>query len=128
MPLYGDAKREYDRRWIQQRRDTYFHDKFCVICGSKDDLQLDHRDPQTKISHRIWSWSEARRKAELAKCQVLCGKHHREKSREENRIRFKKPLVHGTRNAYDTYQCRCDICRKNYAAYRASLPYRQRAS
>jgi hypothetical protein len=55
------------------------------VCGSRDHLEIDHRDPGEKLSHRIWSWSPARRDAELAKCQVLCRKHHHAKSGEERR-------------------------------------------
>lgn len=29
-----------------------------------------------KINHRVWSWAEARREAELAKCQILCHDCH----------------------------------------------------
>ena len=55
----------------------------CVLCGSNEELQLDHIDPQTKISHRIFTWSEERRLKELAKCRVLCWRCHKKKTATE---------------------------------------------
>lgn len=75
-----DKQREYQRKWIAKRRADYFRDKVCARCGSEDDLQLDHIDPTTKVSHSIWSWSDKKRLAELAKCQVLCYICHKDKT------------------------------------------------
>ena len=72
--------RDYQRAWISKRRLEYFEGKYCERCGSSEDLQLDHVDPDKKISHRIWSWSEERREEEIAKCQVLCKPCHRSKT------------------------------------------------
>ena len=80
MPLTGEAKRSYQRKWVARRRAMWFAGKSCVICGSRDSLELDHIDPTQKVTNRIWSWSEARRQAELDKCQVLCHDCHRGKS------------------------------------------------
>lgn len=74
----------YQKMWIAKRKADWFADKCCVICGSTEDLELDHIDPNTKnlkrIGDIIWHWSEERRNAELAKCQVLCEVCHKEKS------------------------------------------------
>lgn len=67
---------EYQRTWVAARRAAWFADKYYVRCGSREDLELDHIDPSTKESHNIWSWSEVRRDAEIAKCQVLCKSCH----------------------------------------------------
>lgn len=75
-----EKKREYQRNWVAQRRDEYFQDKSCVRCGNHNELELDHIDPNTKVSHSIWSWSKERREKELAKCQVLCHTCHKEKT------------------------------------------------
>ena len=56
----------------------------CRLCGSSDRLQVDHIDRNTKVTHRIWTWSEKRRLEELSKCQVLCYPCHRIKSNKEN--------------------------------------------
>jgi 5-methylcytosine-specific restriction endonuclease McrA len=57
----------------------------CVQCGSTEALQVDHIHPETKESSRIWSWSQARRQAELVKCQVLCYYCHVCKTIDENK-------------------------------------------
>lgn len=80
MPLEGERKREYQREWLANRRANFFADKACVRCGSAEQLELDHIDPEQKVSHRIWSWSQERRDAEIAKCQVLCAECHKAKS------------------------------------------------
>lgn len=57
----------------------------CRKCGSSENLEVDHIDRSQKVTHRIWTWAEDKRAAELAKCQVLCRVCHREKSVAENR-------------------------------------------
>jgi len=99
-----DTQREYQRKWIASRREQFFKDKECVKCKSKDRLELDHIDPAEKITHNVWSWSEARRIVELAKCQVLCYSCHKEKTREYLAVE-----VHGL-TMYDNYGCRCNVC------------------
>lgn len=46
---------------------------------------MDHKDPEHKLNHRVWGWAEARREAELAKCQVLCRFCHSIKTTIERR-------------------------------------------
>ena len=75
-----DRQREYARKWVAKRRSDFFADKSCVVCGSTEELELDHVDPRLKVSHSIWSWRRERREAEIAKCQILCRKHHVEKT------------------------------------------------
>lgn len=79
-----DKQREYMRQWIAQRRLRFFADKQCAVCGSKQNLELDHIDPVTKITNSIWSWSEERRETELVKCQILCKNCHQIKSKGEH--------------------------------------------
>ena len=45
--------RNYQREWIRKRREKYFVDKTCAKCGSKQQLELHHKDPHVKITHRI---------------------------------------------------------------------------
>ncbi len=54
-------------------------------CEETENLHVDHIRREDKTSHRIWTWSRARRFAELAKCQLLCIYHHVEKTMAENR-------------------------------------------
>lgn len=82
MP-YADPEqqREYQRQWIAKRRAEWLEQHGpCVVCGSWDNLEVDHIDPATKLTHNVWSLGKAKREAELAKCQVLCREHHVEKS------------------------------------------------
>jgi hypothetical protein len=102
-----EKQREYARRWLAARRAAWFAGKCCAFCGSVNNLELDHIDPAKKVAHRIWSWSAARREAELAKCRSLCDRCHKERSNAQVR----KPMTHGTITAYTDYGCRCDLCR-----------------
>jgi 5-methylcytosine-specific restriction endonuclease McrA len=82
MP-YADPERqrEYAREWMAKRRRVWLQANGpCVDCGSWEELEVDHVDPATKISHRIWSWSDERREAELAKCVIRCRVCHDIKS------------------------------------------------
>lgn len=85
MPMATpELQREYARKWMAERRRSFFQDKKCSICASSDNLELDHIDPLTKVSHRIWSWSQPRREAEIAKCRIVCKPCHDVKSRTEH--------------------------------------------
>ena len=111
MP-YADrnAKRAYDLSRYHARRTAFFAGKRCVTCGGDDGLELHHLDPSVKESHRIWSWSEARRAAELAKCVPMCRWCHRELHAEARR----NPTRHGTTSAYRN-GCRCAACKTHHA-------------
>lgn len=107
-----EAQREYMRRWIAKRRFDFFSDKNCIQCGSVENLELDHIDPRTKVSHSIWSWSESRRLAEIAKCQVLCQTCHKQKTRDQYPITNGFAVhQHGTINMYESQKCKCEPCR-----------------
>ena len=97
--------RDYQRKWIANRRAKFFKDKVCK-CGSTESLQIDHVDPKTKVSHRVWSWSKERFDEEIKKCQILCHECHKEKTRLWNLSRRK----HG--RTWYSYGCRCEICFK----------------
>jgi hypothetical protein len=100
-------------------------DKSCVVCGTKQSLEVDHIDPEQKVAHRIWSWAIPRRNEELAKCQVLCTAHHLEKTLAQRPI-----PEHGTLSRYKSkvHGCRCDPCRKANAAYKANADARRKAA
>lgn len=111
---------KYQREWTAKRRKEWFENNGpCNKCGSWDNLELDHKDPKSKVSHKIWNWSESRRLAELVKCQILCRVCHIEKSKEEI---FPE---HGKASRYRNHKCRCNKCtRANTLAqqeYRRSL-------
>ena len=75
----------------------------CKKCGSAKSLQAHHRDPTTKVDHKVWSWRSERREIELAKCEVLCEKCHIALHAEATR------KLHGGRAYYRG--CRCEVCK-----------------
>lgn len=112
--------RQYQNEWMRKRRQAYFSDKSCVVCGSTDRLELDHRDPKQKLTHAIWSWSSERREAELTKCQPLCHECHKTKTLEVDRYR----APHGSPSRFRA-GCRCESCRSANNEYQEK--YRSRA-
>lgn len=110
MPHTPETRERAYRKMRQNRKD-FFLNKVCVKCGSNEDLELDHIDPDKKKSHNIWSWSKVKREEEISKCQVLCKKCHRKKTNEYLNKIFTKKIVHGTASGYEHKGCRCDACR-----------------
>lgn len=102
----------------------------CVTCGSLEDLQFDHVDAKTKvfaISVGIRDgYGQARLKAELEKCQLLCSIHHEEKTRANGEHSGGQNKIvnpsHGTAARYGgLFRCRCDLCRRWKVNYRAKI-------
>ena len=88
---------------MRKRRDAWFSANGpCLFCQSWKDLELDHIEPANKVHHAVWSWSNERRAAELAKCCVLCRKCHD----------LRHGASHGSSQMYDRYKCRCHECVK----------------
>lgn len=109
-----EQQREYQKNWIAKRRSNYFLGKMCVDCGSKLNLEIDHVDPSQKISHKIWSWSNNKMLEELDKCVIRCHDCHKVKTTKERFVVHS----HGTFQQYQSYKCRCSLCRAANAAYR----------
>lgn len=107
MPHTTETRaRAYEK--IKARRKKYFDENGpCKNCGSWENLELDHINPEEKEHHAIWSWREERIIKELEKCQPLCRKCHMEKTIRQ----ISKNIEHGTTTKY-RYGCRCDSCRK----------------
>lgn len=113
-----EAMRKYKREWVARRRADFFDGRKCVKCGSANTLELDHIDPTKKLHHTIWTWSAARRDAEIAKCQILCHACHRAKTIAQMPITHgHKAYRHGTMAMYFNHKCKCGLCRlcsRNY--------------
>lgn len=101
-----------------------------MVCGTTEDLQFDHVDATTKvfdISAGIRDgYGRVRLVVELAKCQLLCGPHHREKTRAAGEHRGGHNKIvnpeHGTAVMYGKpHNCRCPVCQKWKSDYRARL-------
>lgn len=84
----------------------------CSECGSTDQLQFHHTDPDTKsftIGKQAAGVSEKRFRAELEKCVLLCKSCHTE---------LHKTHEHGTITMYNNHKCRCEECREIARQYR----------
>ncbi len=119
MPYAINNQRDYQRQWMRSRRDAWLMERFCVACGSIDDLEVDHVDPSTKSMNpaQIWSRSEPDRIRELAKCQALCAACH------DYRTWWQRvTLDHGLTRYRNG--CRCRTCKDSQSmkarAYRAN--------
>lgn len=57
----------------------------CEVCGSADELEIDHRDWREKsfTLSMLWSVAYVRFLAELAKCQALCKECHATKTKTD---------------------------------------------
>lgn len=82
---YNSYMNDYMSRRYEKRRQaalTALGSK-CVVCGTTEDLEFDHVDPNKKsfyVAKAFASMSEEKLQAELSKCQLLCKKHHLEKT------------------------------------------------
>lgn len=99
-------------------------------CGATDDLHFDHVDPASKLmdvsSAKALDGPMSRLIAEVRKCQLLCPRHHLEKTIENgdprggghNKILNPK---HGTEVMYRRERCRCVRCKRWRRDYRHGL-------
>jgi len=112
-----EKQREYQRKWQASRRKEWVdaHGP-CALCGSWDDLQVDHIYPDEKETKpsQVWGCTKKKRDAELSKCQVLCKECHRIKTSLE---RTGKPPQQGHGTTKYSYGCRCQVCVKAKADY-----------
>lgn len=99
---------EYMKRRYRQRRELAFKilGGKCVLCGSVDNLEIDHIERSYQIFNFSKTWNCAIKDfiEELAYCQLLCKPHHKEKSDKEQSVEHGEGLT-GKRNCY------CDLCR-----------------
>ena len=107
--------RRYHKQWYKDvmvvRRKAWFKENGpCVDCGTWENLELDHEDPATKVDHAVWSWSQTRRLAELAKCKVRCHRCHARKSHRENLAR---DIWKGKRKTVMEEKARCSKCNQD---------------
>lgn len=116
-PARKTYMRNYQRAWIAERRNSWIKENGpCRGCGSDENPEVDHINPQTKeIPIRsVWSRRKEIRDKELAKCQVLCKPCHNAKTI----LQFTRPISHGKRNSYQKYGCRCTGCKDAYSIWR----------
>lgn len=92
-PVYGlhmvytkEERREYQAAYRRKRRSEtieYLGGK-CVVCGTTENLEFNHKDPTTKSFNlgRFWGKLEDYW-AEVDKCELLCKTHHAEETKRQ---------------------------------------------
>jgi hypothetical protein len=125
MVYSGQKQRDYQMQRYRANRQFFMAGASCAKCGGTDDLEADHIDRSTKISHKIWLRSRPRIAEELTKCQWLCKNCHHDKSTEERG--FVK-ATHGTYAMYSHHGCRCVECKATASAKRQAQRQRDAES
>lgn len=86
----------------------------CVVCGTTQDLEIDHINKDLKtfdLSKRLSGAPEKVIQEELKNCQLLCKSCHNQKSlKDSNRQEIKAKNIHGTLSSYR--YCKCILCKK----------------
>ena len=100
---------QYFREYWAKRREfivNYLGGK-CDICGSTENLEIDHIDPSKKSFNISPFDALDKTMSELEKCHLLCKKHHLEKTSSEN-----SGFTHGTMYGWMRKKCQCDLCNR----------------
>ena len=109
---YNAYHKEYQLKRYHQRRAEAIQKLGgkCSVCGIVADLEIDHIDYKLKEIpiNKLWGVSQQRFWNEIAKCQLLCYKHHKAKTSLESTER--RPITHGIYWAAYKYNCQCDLC------------------
>lgn len=106
----------FDQEQYHQRRDVLIAmlGGKCSLCGSQDELEFDHLDPDTKIACVTELLSNYKKAMEEAKkCRILCNACHTKHQRTKERP------PHGTvrRYNYSKEKCRCTKCKSAWNSY-----------
>jgi 5-methylcytosine-specific restriction endonuclease McrA len=104
-------------RWTKRRETAILSlGGVCVSCGSTENLEFDHIDPNTKeFTLAAGSgFSEERFSKELAKCQLLCVSCHKLKHR----------APHGT--LARKRDCNCSLCKEAWNTWNREYKRRRR--
>lgn len=93
----------------------------CSYCGSKENLEIDHKDWRGKSFDlsKLWNCNKDSFIEEISKCQILCRSCHVIKSKEDLRemITGSRDVPHGKLNTYKKHKCRCDDCVAAFRKY-----------
>ena len=83
----------------------------CVMCGSIENLEIDHRERGKKVfdGTRMTAVSHKKFLAEIKKCQLLCNPCHIEKTVT---VDYGRKMARGTHGTLSSYRyCRCELCK-----------------
>lgn len=93
----------------------------CVVCGTRENLEMDHVNSSEKSFGIAQGYSRKDFLEEVAKCQLLCRKHHNLKTIESldnpQMVSVNKD-VHGSGYMYIQKKCRCALCKTWYYFYK----------
>ncbi len=106
---YKEYFRQYYKlRWQRVRAEWFTEHGPCVRCGSWENLEIDHKERNVKVNHKVWFWSKERRDEELSKCQVLCHSCHVLR----HTIEMMTQIEHNPKGRYwRPSRCKCIKCR-----------------
>lgn len=117
------SKSDYNRKYYNDRKAEVIEllGGKCTVCGSTEDLEVDHIDESIKELDIIGNWSKQpsdKLRLELKKCQLLCFFHHQEKSiAYVKRLRAGRPIRHGTWYSVQKRKCSCSTCNEARTLY-----------
>ena len=109
MSNSNEYMNDYMKRRYRQRRELAIQTLGgeCVVCGSNDDLEIDHIEregvPHNKKFSKFWNMALFQFMKELEKCQLLCSYHHLEKTKDDLGV------IHGG-GVSGKKNCRCELC------------------
>lgn len=103
MAKYISTYRRDRKEWARARLGGR-----CTKCGTENDLEFDHIDPEAKIKSIASSLTDSWEKfvTEVEKCQLLCQSCHREKTASQL---MSRSAAHGFETMYRR-GCRCEEC------------------
>lgn len=118
--LFAMMNPDYHKKRRRERRKKFLLllGGVCENCGSRNNLQFDHKDPSKKhfgVSRYINSPEDFVKK-EIDKCRLLCRRCHREKTHKNWEYAL-PPTEHGSLWMYKNYKCRCDKCKQAMSDY-----------
>lgn len=108
------------RRYHERRAEAFqILGGVCKKCGAVENLQIDHINAEEKelSGDSMIGVSRPRFLAEIAKCQLLCGPCHVEKTVVVDRGRRMARGTHGTLSSYR--YCHCELCKEAKRRYGA---------
>lgn len=108
------------RYWSRREEALDILGGVCVVCGARENLEIDHvnRVDKTMTFERMSMVSRIRFLNELSKCQLLCKRHHIDKTTIDDLGRKDARRSHGTVSSYR--YCRCEDCKTAKSIYNRS--------
>lgn len=119
---------DYFQKWRQET--IAYLGGHCIKCNTTEDLEFDHIDESTKLFGISAKWSikdKVLLQAEIDKCQLLCKKHHAEKTIPYV-SNYMSGITHGTFYGWTKAKCKCEICTQSKLAWYEKRNAKRRVS